>query len=206
MNRTLSLTLLICAFSLAAFADIARPDKSPNRVEKPKAVKQIETVLQISLDRDAKEARLLIPKKYAKELRAALDEMESGEDSNAAVAENTAGSFSRTQTIVSGLFLSLALVFGGMWFVRSGKAATKPGKALIVFAIVAGAGSAATYVYANAGPPPSPRSITGKIFSKSVNDYGYASGKIKLEVSDEAGDNNLRLIVPNPQPTPSADE
>ena len=204
MKRTLSLTILICAFSLVAFADIARPDKSPNRVEKPKAVKQIDTVLQIRLDRDAKEARLLIPKKYAKELRAALDEMESGEDSNAAVAENTSGSFSRTQTIVSGLFMSLALVFGGMWFVRSGKAATKSGKALVILAIVAGAGSAATYVYANAGPPPSALSITGKIFSKSVNDYGYGSGKIKIEVTDE--ENNLRLIVPNPQSTPSADE
>jgi len=206
MKRTVCLTILILTASLAAFADIARPDKSPNRVEKPKAAKQIDTVLQIRLDRDAKEARLLIPKKYAKELRAALNEMESGENSNAAVAENTAGSFSRTQTIVSGLFLSLALVFGGMWFVRSGKAATKSGKALVIFAIVAGAGSAATYVYANAGPPPSARSITGKIFSKSVNDYGYASGKIKLQISDDADDIYPRLIVPNPQATPSADE
>ncbi len=203
MKRTLSLILLIGLFSLAAFADIAQPDKTPNREVKPKAAKQIDTYLQIRLDRDAKEARLLIPKKFAKELRAALDEMDGGEDSNAALTDNAGGSFTRTQTIVSGLFLSLAMVFGGMWFVRSGKAATTSGKALIILAVVTGAGSTATLVYANVGPPPSARSITNQIFSKAVNDYGFGGGKIKLELTDET---SPKLIVPNPQATPATDE
>jgi hypothetical protein len=177
--------------SFAAFADIARPDKTPKNTPKPKG---IDTSMTIRLDRDAKEARLLIPRSQLKKLRAELDQMDDDSDNTAAVTNG----IGRTQTIVSGLFLSLALVFGGMWFVRSGKAATKTGKSLVVLAILAGLGSAATFVYANAGPPSEARSITGKMFSQSVHIYNFGYGRVRLETSPaNEGDDGVVLIVPN---------
>ena len=98
------------------------------------------------------------------------------------------------------MFLSLAMVFGGIWFVRNGKSATKTGKTLVIFAFIAGVGSAATLVFANAGPPPASRSITSALFDKKAFVYvNSASGKIKLEVSDQS---SVELRVPAPENWP----
>lgn len=198
MKRSICLTVMILLGAAAAFADIPRPE--PTKAPKPNSKKSIDTQMTIRLVEDAREAKLIIPKSQIKELRAALDDMDSDTDATAAV-----GRFSRTQTIVSGSLLSLALVFGGMWFVRSGKAAGKGGKGLVILAVVTGIVSAATLVYANAGPPPEARSITGKMFSQSLHIYNFGSGSIKLETSeDQAG--GVVLIVPNPKDKPKSDE
>jgi len=198
MKRIIRITALVILASAAVFGDIARPDKTPNRTPKPKSV---DTSLTIRLDRDATEAKLLIPKSQIKQLRAELEQMDDDSGNTAAV---TTGGFSRTQTIVSGMFLSLALVFGGMWFVRSGRATTKTGKTLVILAVMAGIGSAATFVYANAGPPAEARSITGKMFSQSVHLYKFGYGKIKLEVKSDNNGDGVDLIVPDPAPVSSA--
>ncbi len=198
MKRILCLLMLLMLASVAAFSDIARPDKSPNRVPKPKS---IDTTMTIRLQRDATEAKLLIPKSQIKQLRAALEQLDDATDDTAAATS----SFSRTQTIVSGVFLSLAIVFGGMWFVNSGKAASKHAKTLVVLAVLGGVGSAATFVYANAGPPSEARSITGKMFSPAMHVYKFGSGKIRLEAkTDDSG--NVELIVPDPQDAPKPGE
>jgi hypothetical protein len=201
MKRLLCLILLIMATSIAGFADIARPDKSPTRTPKPS--KSIETNMTIRLKSDATEAVLRIPKSQVKQLRAALDVLDQADDT----AENDApaGSvISRTQTIVSGLFLSLALVFGGVWFVRSGKASVKSGKTLVILAVLAALGSAATFAFANAGPPPEARSITGKMFSQAVHYLKFGSGKIRLETKDDQ--NGVELIVPDPPVRPGGEK
>ena len=182
--------------SFAVFANIARPDTPAKKTPKPKTGSVIDSYMSIRLDRDAKEARLIIPKAKIKQLRAELEQMDDDSDNT---AEVTTPGPSRTQTIVSGMFLSLALVFGGMWFVRSGKAGTKTGKSIVILAVVAGIASAATYIYANAGPPAEARSITGKMFSQAVHLYGFGSGDIKLETGNEE---SIQLIVPNPQDRP----
>lgn len=190
MKQVILAATLLLTFTLAGFADIARPE--PAKTPKPKPSKSIETGMTIRLDADAKEARLIIPRSQVKQLRAELEQMDDGSDDTAAA---TTGGVSRTQTIVSGTFLSLAFVFGGIWFVRSGKASTKNGKTLVVLAVLAGVGSAATFVYANAGPPPEARTITGKMFTEAIHMYGTGWGTVKLE----AGDNTqIELIVPNP--------
>ena len=119
MNRLICLTTIFFLASVAAFADIARPQ--PNK--DPKPVKSLDATMTIRLDRNAKAARLLIPKSQIKQLRAELEQMDGDSDNTAAVT--TPGNFTRTQTIVSGTFLSLALVFGGMLFVRTGIASGK---------------------------------------------------------------------------------
>lgn len=201
MKRIIFITAFLTLVTAVAYADIARPSPAKTPVQKTK--KSIETGMSIRLDRDAKEARLIIPRSQIKQLRAELEQMDGESDDTAAVT--TPGGLSRTQTIVSGMFMSLALVFGGMWFVRSGRAQTRAGKAVVALVIVTAIGSAATFVYANAGPPPEARSITGKMFTEAVHSYGTGWGTVKLEAGD---DPQIVLIVPDPKdkPKPSGDE
>ncbi len=198
MKRFFCLTTVVLLAAVAVFADIARPDPTKT----PKPPKGVDTTMSIRLDRNATEVKLIIPKSQIKQLRAELEQLDDDSDNTAAVTNPS--SFSRTQTIVSGAFLSLALVFGGMWFVRSGKATSTSGKSLVILAMIAGAGSAATLVYANAGPPPITK-ITSSLFDKDQFRYRSVYGKIKMETSNET---NVQLVVPDPQPTatPSADE
>ncbi len=194
MKRILSLSLAMLAFTVAGFADIA-PMKTPKPTPAPKST-PISTRMSIKMDSTTKVATLSIPRQQLKELRAQIDQLE-GETDNTATAT---GNFSRTQTIVSGAFLSLALVFGGLWFVRSGKATSKPAKSLLVLAMLGVIGSAATLAYANAGPPLELRTISSVLFDKKA--FGYwpsASGKIDLVVSDTPV---IELKVPAPKNWP----
>jgi len=194
MKKLLSIATVALLLSTVAFADIAKPGKSPVSNGKP----SIETTLDIRLDSEAKEARLIIPRSQIRQLRAELGSLDDGSD-NMAAAVATSGS-SRIQTIMSGLFLSLAFVFGGIWFVRSGRAASKAGKGAVAIVVISFVATTATFVFANAGPPSEARSITGKMFAPAVHMYGFGWGKVKLEVSDD-DKSSVRLIVPNPPKT-----
>jgi len=184
MRRTVLFFAIVLSFVATSFADVARPDK-PVR---PK--KSIETSLYIRLDRDAKEARLIIPRDQIKQLRAELDQFDNGASDNSAAVT---GSFTQMQTIVSGTLLSLAFVFAGMWFVRWGG---QNSKAVVTAAVLLTVGSIANLVYGNAGPPPEARTITGRMFTESVHMYNTGWGEIKLEVSDT--EDYPELIVPDP--------
>jgi hypothetical protein len=197
MKRIVLAIILSVGLTSAALADIAKPQKPP------KAKASIDTLLHISLKSDAKEARLIIPKGQLMELRAQLDQMGTTDDTAAATTATGAGG--KFPTIIGGLFLSLAIVFGGIWFARSGKLSHRTSEALVLFIIVTAIGSAASFVYGNAGPPPEARSITGKMFTPAIHMYGFGSGQIKLETSDDP-DQPLELIVPNPKDKTSSDE
>ncbi len=176
---------LLVLFTANAFSDVRF--ETPKPTATPKQAKALDTRLYIRISSDTKEARLVIPKSQLQQLRAELEQLD---DSNSANSFN----FTRTQTIVSGLFISLAFVFGGVWFARSRKIETKTGKSLVAGVVLFLSGAFATIAFANVGPPPDARSITGKIFSDAVHQYSQASGNIKLEISD--ADNGIQLIVP----------
>jgi hypothetical protein len=195
MKRLLFATVFVTLFSLAALADIPRPS-TPKPVKTPKQAKSIDTNLMIQLDRNAKEAKLIIPKSQIQRLRAELDELDGGANNTAAVSRS---SFTGTQTIVSGMFLTLAFVFGGVWLARSGKTVSKNGRALGIGAFLFLGGAFATFVFANAGPPPEARSITGKMFTQAVHTYKFGSGAIKLEMSTDPDEDDVELIVPDPK-------
>ncbi|HVE55269.1 MAG TPA: hypothetical protein VNB22_00470 [Pyrinomonadaceae bacterium] len=197
MKRIFSLCLLVTMFSIAAFADVRLPD-TPKPTPAPKEKKAIDTYLSIRISQDAKEARLLIPKDQIKQLRAQLDELD-GSSNNAALI-----SFSRTQTIVGGLFLSLAMVFGGVWLTRSRKSGLKPNKTAVASVVIFLGGAFAAIAYANVGPPPEARSITGRIFTPAVHQYKQASGNIKLETTDDTY--GVQLIVPDVKDDKKTDE
>lgn len=191
MSRTVLAALAVLVFVNFSYGDVARPE-TPRPTPKAKAEQLLDTELYIRLDADAKDAKLLIPRSEVKQLRAALEQMDDGDDNTAAVTTN---GISRVQTIVSGFFMSLALVFGGIWFARSGKLASKGTRAAVIGVAIAGIATAATFVYANAGPPADARSITGKMFSQALHYYNFGSGHIKLGISN---DDRVTLIVPNP--------
>ena len=198
MKKIFSLCVLLGMFSIAAFADVRLPD-TPKPTPAPRQKKTIESALSIRLDKKATEARLIIPKSQIKQLRAALDDLD---DDNTG---NTAMNVTRTQTIVSGLFLSLAMVFGGVWFARSRRTDGKINKTAAVAIILFLVGSAATVAFANMGPPAELRSISGKLFNKQIfGGWGSAYGKIKLEVSETDG-GTIELVVPDKE-EPKADE
>jgi len=66
--------MLVC--SGLSYADIARPDSSPHHTPKPPPETLVDTTLDIRLDSDAKEAKLLIPRSQIKQLRAELDRLD----------------------------------------------------------------------------------------------------------------------------------
>jgi hypothetical protein len=183
MKKLLTWSFFIILFSLSIRADV--------RVDPPKTKpgKSIETLLRVDIERGAKEAKLIIPKAQLKQLRAELEGLDDGSETTAAL------SFTRAQTVVSGMFLSLAVVFGGVWLARSRKFDTRAGKILVIGAVLFLSGTVATIVYANAGPPPEARVLTNKFFSPGVNIYKFGSGKIKLETSDTV--DHPTLIVPD---------
>jgi len=184
MKKILVLLAVFALFATSVQADVPRPEPP-----KTKTSKAIDSRMTIRIDQNAKEAKLIIPKNQLKQLRAELEQLDD-ESHTAAASLN----FTRTQTIVSGLFLSLAFVFGGFWFTRNKKPELKANKPLAIGTILFLSGTVATIVYANAGPPPDARTISGKMFTPSVHIYKYATGKIKVETSDTT--NNIELIVP----------
>ena len=184
MKKALFLFALTVIFSSFALADIRLPD-TPT----PKPPKSIDSTMTIRFDKKAKDATLVIPKAQLKQLRAELEQLDN--ETNTA---SNAG-FTRTQTIVSGLFMSLAMVFGGVWLTRSRKINTKVGKTLVAGTVLFCVGSLATIAFGNAGPPAELRQITSKLFDKKVFTYwNSAYGKIKIQVSENA--NSVELIVP----------
>lgn len=187
MKRILSVFALTAIFSIAAFADVRLPD-TPKPTPATKTKKTIDGELTIRLDKKATEAKLIIPKNRIKQLRAALDEADGADD--------TAIGITKTQTVVSGLFLSLAIVFGGVWFSRSRKAGRNLNKTAVAGIFVLLVGSAATIALANIAPPVQLRKISSELFNKQTfGGWKTAYGAVKIEVSEADGE--IELIVPD---------
>lgn len=196
MKRIIALTLVMMCCSVVVFSDIARPDNTPTKT--PKVLYNATADMSITLDRNANRPVLRIPKTTLKYLKAELENIDTDDDNTAAVTHDGGNTFTKTQTIVSGAFLSLALVFGGFWFIRSGKASTKGVKNLVVLAVISGIAATATYVYANVGPPPV-SGITNKIFNRRAMLGGAYAYERNIRIEKTDGE-DIELIIPDPQP------
>lgn len=203
MKKLAPVVVILLSLAFTAFADVPEYKPTPKPTAAPKQKKSIDARLAITLVR-SDTPKLKIPKSYVKQLRAELDRIDGGTDNR---AEN-AGSgitLNRVQTIVSGGLLSLAIVFGGIWFVRSKKGDTKAGRTVAVVAFLLLSGALATVVVANIGPPEEARSINSKLFSEHVHSYKQASGVIKVETYDDNGGGTIELEVPDPKGLPAHD-
>jgi hypothetical protein len=188
MKRIFGLLMLTAFFASAAVADVRLPDTpSPTPAKTVKPAKTLDATMQIEFSEKEKTARLVIPKSQLNQLRAELDALDGG-------GSTTFSGISRAQTVAGGLFLSLAAVFGGVWFVRFGKTASKKSKIAAAGAVLFFSGVFASAAFANIAPFRNAE-ITSRIFN---DDYFSSplglSGGVKLEIA-QSGDRIL-LIVP----------
>ncbi len=171
--------LLCCACPLLTSADDAGPGpkaKAPRPsgalVDRRRAKLVIESV---DFDR---EVTLILPK--------AMKPSESG------VVGFTDASIGPNQTIVIGLALSLALISGGLWLVRSRRSsgARAATAAVVATAVVAGAGG---YALGNYSPYADADAKPGTLRKVRPHD-GPVSGEVRVLYLGEPGE--VRIVVP----------
>lgn len=192
MKKILFLSILITMFSIAVFADIRLPDNikpTPETKSNPNK-KEKNILLMIRVNPNVNEPTLRIPRSAVKDLRAQLDEIE-GNDANYASGFN----ISRTQTLMSGLFLSAAFIFGGVWALR-GKSLGKNQKIVSGLLIFTFLGASAFTVFANVAPPPL-QGLNGSLFSdKMKNSWRGAVGNVKVEIDEKSSSKTVELVIP----------
>lgn len=193
MKKLLLLSVIISAFALSASADVRLPDNlkpSPGQTPKP-GRGQMHLSMTIRIQNNLKEPTLKIPRSAIKDLRAQLDEIDGG-NSNQSAGLNV----SATQTLMSGLFFSAAIIFGGVWMFR-GKSFDTNQKIVSGFLIFAFIGASVATIFANVAPRPL-EGINGSLFSdKMKNSWRGAVGKVKVEVEDKDYKNApIELSIP----------
>ena len=177
MKNLFAAAALLLSLTVVSFADIARPVNTPTPApaEPTKVAKQ----LNVRILNNSDKAVLEIPQSLIDELR-----KDSGATASASV-------MSKTQNIVAGLFLSLAVVFGGIWMARGRSRSGFENKAMVALVGVSIMAAAATAITANVAPVRSVR-LDSAIFANDTFRYGRMYGDIDVVVTD--GD--LRLLVP----------
>lgn len=192
MKNVIGIFVILFILTASAFADIKPPLRPPTPSVTPTKAAPNEARMAISVSRYEDEATLVITKGMIEKINAAL----KAKGEKAIVAEAGPAGIASTQTIVGGLFLSLALVFGGVWLARSGRTVSKPALGIVAFAVV---GMAATLVMGNV---PAPKRIP---LSEAVNEKlaGFvASGKVKIMLVDYQSQEDILLVLPR-KPLPA---
>ena len=173
MKKTLLILVLILSANTVLLADIA-----------PSSPKPVKARMQIYIDKEAKETKLIIS-------RETLEALLRGGD-GAAVASGA----SRSQTIFGGLLISASFVFGGFWLSR--RKGLKPGVPVAGAIIVLALGGAA-FVMGNAAPPIFQK-IDSSLFSDAMKQNKAARGDILIEVDPRGyGDGVEMRIAPSPK-------
>jgi hypothetical protein len=139
----------------------------------------------IQIDEKAKKAKLVIPNSVIRALQAA--DAKSGAFIPGAPNDHEPLA-TRIGTVVGGLLMTLAAMLGGLWFLRSRKVIAAHYAAVAILVLVSGIGTA-SYVYANAGPPPESRSLTSKVLK-----YGFVTGEVQVETTNDS--DQIVLILP----------
>ena len=182
MKRTLILSAAICALvasAIYAFGDIARPKPTPAQ---GKAI--LYTGLTVAPDSKATEARLQISRDTLKHIQDALANSGGDESMTQRVMHSS------TRTIMAGLFMFLAVSFGGVWLARSGQRRNhKAIAAALLMAFVFG--TATVIVRANAGPP---GYVRWQNLPQALKDGKTTNGGVDIEIVP--GDDYMKLIIP----------
>lgn len=196
MKNIIGTILMLSIFAVAAFADIKPPIKPPPSAT-PAAAAANEARMAISVSRYEDQATLVITKSMIDKINAALKA--KGEKALIGGGEGAAVNMASTQTIVGGLFLSLALVFGGVWLARSKGQVSKPAVGIVAFAIV---GMGANLVIGNV-PPPKRVPLSDAVNEKL---QGFvAAGKVKIMLVDYQTQDDISLILPKKAVTGGTD-
>lgn len=181
--KVCALVTLLLATTGAVFANAVDP-----RIARRN--KNVAIPMRIAPDREATEAKLVIPRAVWQQMRAGLD----GDDAQSGVAATARfRNLSGAQTVLAGTFLSLAFAFGGVWLVRSRRQTDKLTRVALGVAVLAMASATASIAYANAGPPPVARSLTSQILIEQAQWYGVY-GQVKIEIAEEG--EQITLVLP----------
>lgn len=178
--RGLAISTFLLYVSVPAWADLLPPGDHG----------QARTTMNILRDPRAREAQLEIPRSLLQRLQA------EGVTDN---PQNPTGpgrflTLTGTQTAVAGVLMSLALVLGGLWFVRSRKSMGPGGRTAVAVAMLVLAGAAGSIVQANIGAPPAvTRSLTSAILVPEARSWGV-QGNVKVILVDNV--NAVTLILP----------
>lgn len=175
------LLVFILIFSSAAtiLADIRvpntqKPKATPTPTPKDNSSKNELQIMTANVD----EATLVVPQDFIKNLQL------STTDSSA-----SPNSFAATSTVVSGIFLSLAFVFGGVFLFKNNSA--KAAVSLILLGILS---TSATIIYANTPPPPRNVKFDESFFTDKIKTTYYGViGPVKVVVTESE---HFRLLVP----------
>lgn len=146
---------------------------------------------RIRIDKDATEAKLVIPVSI---LRSIQDNAKSSGEFTPRFFLDDQPILARLGTVVGGLLLTLAFLAGGLWLIRNRKMSVANIAGIVLIVSLSGIGTS-SLLYANLGPPPQARSLTGKLFSEAVHAFKQASGQVRVETTP-SGD-HIILIVPD---------
>lgn len=188
MKKLFSLFALTAILSCVALADIA-PPSTPKPAPKGKQVQ-----LMVNVTNEVTEPTLVIKKSSTKLLRAALDEAEGIENNSAQIETAKPNSSAAIQTVIGGMFLTLALVFGGVWFAR-GK---KPSKTAIGLFLIGIFTTATVLVVANVAPPKS-FGINKYMLSPDFHSFRSATarGNVRVKIiDDKESTDDVKLLIP----------
>ena len=183
MNRILISTVAIGALLTSfafAFGDVPRP--KPTKPIEP--IRTVNSSLTITSDSKAYDARLQIPAETLKEINEAL---QRGDDSGSLVQSIK---HSSSRTMMAGLFMFLAVSFGGLWLARSNQRRNvKAVAAVLVIAFVFG--FATVIVRANAGPP---GYVRWRNLGQALKEGKETSADVGIEIVP--GDGDIKVIIP----------
>jgi hypothetical protein len=186
MKQTIALgatAILLVVSGIYAFGDIARPKVSPL----PKEGKGVlYTSLSVAPDSKISEARLQISEKTLKTVARLAGQSESDDLS---MTQRLMHSSSRT--VMAGLFMFLAVSFGGVWLARTSQRRNRKGIAAVML-IAAAFGLAAVIVRANAGPP---GYIRWQNLPANLTKGQATDGGVDIEIMP-GDDSTIKLIVP----------
>jgi len=185
----IAMVAFLLASAAPAFGDLLPDPPNRNRTEPKASAAKVPMV--ITREYKGSGATLEIPRSLWQRLQAegAGDNQQYGADAGRGLT------LSGAQTVVAGLFLSLALVFGGVWFVRSRKRLDPLARTAFLIGAVALFAVAGGIVYGNAGPPPAvTRSLTTSILVPEARNWG-AQGQVTLMVVDD--DHPITLTLPD---------
>jgi hypothetical protein len=169
----------LLASGIYAFGDIARPKPSPAQ---GKVI--FYSGLTVTSDPKAYEARLQISQDTLKRLTEAANR----EGGSSSLTQNIM--HSSTRTMMAGVFMFLAISFGGVWLARSNqKRNTKAIAAVLAIAFMFGL--ATVIVRANAGPP---GYIRWQNLPTSLQNGKETAGGVEVELVP--GDDSMKLIIP----------
>lgn len=198
MKSIFGLLLLTIVFSAIAFADIPggkrvpKPEPNVTPVDTPPAARmnQIDAGranMYIAIGPSVEGPTLVIDKSLLDRLNEAV---KTNGGSTTGVRYSLGGT--PTQTIVAGIFMSLALVFGGLWFAKAKGPLPRTAVGALLCAILA---AGATFVFANAGLPPRVR-IMESIFDKKVKGKVTVQDKVNIRIVDRMYPDDINLLVP----------